>query len=70
VCSTKVAPRRDPGLGRNAGRIETLFFPKHYQPPLPHEYQLDLLTEAARETLEWAVGFLNAYSGEPAAGAK
>jgi acetyl esterase/lipase len=39
-------------------RVETLFFPKDYRPPLGHEYQFHLDTEAGRQALHRAVAFL------------
>jgi len=42
--------------------VETLFFPADYDPPLPHEYQLNLDSEAGREALERAVAFIAAVT--------
>lgn len=39
-------------------RVDTLFYPKSYQPGLPHEYQFHLQTEAARIALDRSVAFL------------
>jgi acetyl esterase len=44
--------------------VDALFFPQDYAPPLPHEYQFDLDTEAGRLALERSVGFLSALAGE------
>jgi acetyl esterase/lipase len=40
-------------------RVDSLFFPADYQPPLPHEYQLNLDDEAGRLALERSVEFLS-----------
>ncbi|MFM9843728.1 MAG: alpha/beta hydrolase [Dongiaceae bacterium] len=40
-------------------RVDALFYPADYEPPLPHEYQFNLDTEAGRLALERSVGFLN-----------
>jgi acetyl esterase/lipase len=45
-------------------QVDTLFFPGDYQPPLPHEYQLDMSTDAARRALERTVAFLEAWSAK------
>lgn len=37
--------------------VETLFFPLDYQPPLAHEYQFDLDSEAGRQALERSAAF-------------
>jgi len=42
--------------------VDALFFPDDYAPPLPHEYQFDLDTEAGRIALESSVAFLIANS--------
>lgn len=42
------------------GTPSTLFFPANYSPPLPHEYQFDLESDAGREALERLSGFLAA----------
>jgi acetyl esterase/lipase len=39
-------------------RVESLFFPDDHQPPLEHEYQFDLDSEAGRFALEHALAFL------------
>lgn len=40
-------------------KVERLFFPKDYQPPLGHEYQFDLDTEAGKLALARSVEWLN-----------
>lgn len=45
-------------------RVDALFFPEDHAPPLPHEYQFDLDTEAGQLALERSVGFLSALAGE------
>lgn len=40
-------------------RVDSLFYAADYQPPLPHEYQFNLDTEAGRLALERSVAFLN-----------
>lgn len=42
--------------------VDALFFPKDHQPPLEHEYQLMLSTEAGRASFERMVGFLRAHT--------
>jgi acetyl esterase/lipase len=39
---------------------DTLFFEKSYQPPLPHEYQLNLDIEAGRQALDRSIEFMKA----------
>lgn len=39
--------------------VEALFFPPGYEPPLGHEYQFDLDTEAGRLALAKSVAWLN-----------
>lgn len=39
--------------------VERLFFPKHYEPPLGHEYQFDLDTEAGKLALARSTAWLN-----------
>jgi acetyl esterase/lipase len=46
--------------------VDTLFFPDSYRPPLEHEYQFDLDTEAGKLALERSLAFLAARS-RPAA---
>jgi acetyl esterase/lipase len=41
---------------------DTLFFPKDHNPPLPHEYQMLLSTEAGQLAFSRAVAFLKAHS--------
>jgi acetyl esterase len=38
--------------------VDALFFPADHRPPLGHEYQFDLDTEAGREFLRRLEGFL------------
>ena len=38
--------------------VDGLFFPDDYKPPLPHEYQFNLDTEAGREALQRTLAFL------------
>jgi acetyl esterase/lipase len=45
-------------LSREGVNVETLFFPADYQPPLPHEYQFNLDTEAGQAALARSVDFL------------
>jgi acetyl esterase/lipase len=40
-------------------RVERLFFPEDHAPPLPHEYQFDLDTDAGKLALERSVAFLS-----------
>lgn len=42
--------------------VDSLFFPDNYKPPLPHEYQFNLDTEAGRLALERTLAFLAARS--------
>lgn len=44
--------------------VDALFFPDDYKPPLPHEYQFILSTDAARLALERSLAFL-AAQGTP-----
>lgn len=46
-------------LMKKGARVDTLFFPDDYKPPLPHEYQFNLDTDAGREALERSVKFLS-----------
>jgi acetyl esterase/lipase len=46
-------------LEANGVNVERLFFPKDYQPPLGHEYQFDLDTDAGRLALTRTVAWLN-----------
>jgi acetyl esterase/lipase len=43
--------------------VDRLFFPEDHAPPLPHEYQFNLDTDAGRQALERLVAFLHARSG-------
>lgn len=48
---------------RSAGvEADTLFFPRDHAPPLDHEYQLRLTTDAGRLALDRAVGFMAAHA--------
>jgi acetyl esterase len=47
-------------LTRSGVRVDSLFFPDDYRPPLPHEYQFNLDTGAGREALDRSVRFLKA----------
>jgi acetyl esterase/lipase len=42
--------------------VDALFFPANHQPPLDHEYQLLLSTEAGRQALERSVAFLASHA--------
>ena len=44
---------------RRGVMVDSLFFPKSYAPPLPHEYQFNLDNEAGRLALERMVSFIN-----------
>jgi acetyl esterase/lipase len=43
-------------------KVDALFFPADHQPPLNHEYQLRLSTDAGRLALDRAVAFLQTYA--------
>jgi acetyl esterase len=45
-------------------RVDSLFFPTDYAPPLPHEYQFNLDTDAGKLALERSVRFLTNLAGE------
>lgn len=45
-------------LASRGVKVEPLFFPGNYSPPLPHEYQFKLDTEAAQLALERSLAFL------------
>lgn len=45
-------------LAKALVKADTLFFPEDYKPPLPHEYQFNLDTEAGRQALERTLRFL------------
>jgi acetyl esterase/lipase len=49
-------------LGRDGVDTETLFFPDDHQPPLGHEYQFDLDTEAGQLFLERLLAFLRRHA--------
>lgn len=42
--------------------VDALFFPKDHQPPLNHEYQLLLATDAGRLAFDRSLAFLSAYA--------
>jgi acetyl esterase/lipase len=46
-------------LVKQGVQVDALFFPKDRMPPLPHEYQFILDTDAGREALERTVRFLS-----------
>ena len=49
-------------IGKAGVPVETLFFPPGYKPPLGHEYQFDLDTDAGRLALEKSVAWLRSLS--------
>ncbi len=55
------------GLKQRADELgianEALFFPPDHAPPLPHEYQFNLDSEAGQLALERSVNFLSARVG-------
>ncbi|MEU4569911.1 hypothetical protein [Micromonospora sp. NPDC023956] len=46
--------------------VDALFRPDDHEPPLGHEYQLDLTTEAGRQVLDRMVLHLQAHTVRPA----
>ncbi|MEW2378626.1 alpha/beta hydrolase [Micromonospora sp. NPDC047812] len=46
--------------------VDTLFYPDDHEPPLGHEYQLDLTAEAGRQALNRMVLHLQAHTVRPA----
>ena len=46
-------------LQKQGVRVDALFFPKDHAPPLPHEYQFNLDSEAGRQAMERSVAFLH-----------
>jgi acetyl esterase len=46
-------------------RVDTLFFPDDHEPPLPHEYQFNLDTEAGQLALERSLAFLRNVFAAP-----
>lgn len=46
-------------LERQGVAVSALFYPQEYQPPLAHEYQFDLDTDAGKLALERSVQWLN-----------
>lgn len=51
-------------LRAQGAEVDTLFFPDDHQPPLGHEYQLLLNTEAGQLSFDRYTAFLAAHSGE------
>jgi acetyl esterase len=49
-------------LRKQGSVVETVFFPGDYQPPLPHEYQFDLETNAGHEVLEKMTAFVSRFA--------
>lgn len=47
-------------LQAEGGKVESLFFPPDYSPPLPHEYQFNLDIEAGQQALERLLAFVGA----------
>ncbi len=45
-------------LGQHGVRVERLFYPADYRPPLPHEYQFDLGLSEAQQALRLSQQFL------------
>ena len=43
--------------------VDVLFFPADHKPPLPHEYQFFLSTEAGRRALDRSLAFVAANGG-------
>jgi len=43
--------------------VDAQFFPADYSPPLPHEFQFNLDTDAGREALERLTAFLGRLTG-------
>jgi acetyl esterase/lipase len=48
--------------------VSALFFPADYHPPLEHEYQMLLTTEAGRLAFQRSVAFLDAHARDPDTG--
>src|SRR5688500_6707668 len=48
-------------LAKALVKADTLFFPEDYKPPLPHEYQFNLDTEAGRLALDRTLRFLATF---------
>jgi acetyl esterase/lipase len=48
------------GVRAQGVEVDALFFPDDYKPPLPHEYQFILSTEAARLALDRSLALLAA----------
>lgn len=49
-------------LKARGAQVETLFFPKDRKPPLDHEYQLLLSTDAGRLALDRSASFIEAHA--------
>ena len=49
-------------LRAKGAAVDALFFPGDHKPPLPHEYQLMLTTDAGRLALDRTVAFLTAHA--------
>jgi acetyl esterase len=54
-------------LGRRGVEVDALFFAEDRKPPLPHEYQFNLDTDAGREALERKVKFVARWDQGPVA---
>jgi acetyl esterase len=52
-------------LRAQGAEVETLFFAEDHEPPLGHEYQFDLDTDAGQLFLERLVAFLRQRLGPP-----
>lgn len=55
-------------LHARGAEVDTLFFPDARRPPLDHEYQLLLATEAGRLALDRSIAFLEAHAGSASRG--
>jgi acetyl esterase/lipase len=56
-------------LGKQGVEVDALFFPEDRKPPLPHEYQFNLDSDAGREALERKLRFIARW-GDPGPMAK
>jgi acetyl esterase/lipase len=52
-------------LARRNVKVDSLLFPKEHAPALPHEYQLNLDTEAGQHALARSVKFLSEVAPQP-----
>lgn len=43
-------------------KTDTLFYPENYQPPLPHEYQFILNSDAGKLALQRSIAFINSVT--------